>query len=132
MSMPESTSTDTNAGFIVGADPKQPLPTAAQWADVGNTSLSQNPLAQQPPQPPAEPQGTPEDVQTLIQQAVEAIVQRYPALRRHWLDEAGEIHAHVHIFVNGEEYLTLPEAERTPLQPQDSLDFFPPVAGGQA
>lgn len=72
MSMPESTSTDTNAGFIVGADPKQPLPTAAQWADVGNTSLSQNPLAQQPPQPPAEPQGTPEDVQTLIQQAVEA------------------------------------------------------------
>lgn len=70
--------------------------------------------------------------QVTIQQAVEAIVQRYPALRRHWLNEAGEIHAHVHIFVNGEEYLTLPEAERTPLQPQDSLDFFPPVAGGQA
>ncbi len=68
---------------------------------------------------------------TTVRQAVEAIVQRYPALRRHWLNEAGEIHAHVHIFVNGEEYLTLPEAERTLLQPQDSLDFFPPVAGGQ-
>ena len=65
-----------------------------------------------------------------VTQAVQAVVTALPALRAHWLNEAGELHAHVHVFVNGEDAATLPQALQTPLQPTDTLDFFPPVAGG--
>ena len=34
---------------------------------------------------------------TTIRQAVNAMVERCPALRPHWLDESGELHAHVHV-----------------------------------
>lgn len=65
-----------------------------------------------------------------VQQAVLAAVERYPALRVHWLNEAGELHAHVHCLVNGNDVSTLPLKWSTPLQPEDTLDFFPPVVGG--
>ncbi|HZW02680.1 MAG TPA: ubiquitin-like small modifier protein 1 [Anaerolineaceae bacterium] len=65
-----------------------------------------------------------------LRQAVSAIVSAYPALERHWLDEAGQIHSHVHGLVNGQEAATLPAGWDTPLAPSDVLDFFPPVAGG--
>ncbi|HWR65256.1 MAG TPA: MoaD/ThiS family protein [Bellilinea sp.] len=42
----------------------------------------------------------------------------------------GELHAHVHGFVNGQEIPTLECGWDTPLQPEDVLDFLPPVAGG--
>lgn len=70
------------------------------------------------------PSGTPLD------QAITAIVDQLPVLRPHWLDECGELRAHVHVFVNGSDISTLPAGLRTPLQPGDVLDFFPPVAGG--
>lgn len=67
---------------------------------------------------------------TTALQAVRQIVDLHPVLRLHWLNEAGELHAHVHMFVNGHEVLTLPQGVDTPLQTSDTLDFFPPVAGG--
>lgn len=67
---------------------------------------------------------------TTAMQAVQRIVELHPVLRSHWLNEAGELHAHVHMFINGHEVLTLPQGVDTPLQPADTLDFFPPVAGG--
>lgn len=63
-------------------------------------------------------------------QAVECIVEVYPVLREHWLNEQGDLHAHVLLFINGHEARTLPAGLNTPLQPTDVLDFFPPVAGG--
>jgi molybdopterin synthase sulfur carrier subunit len=65
-----------------------------------------------------------------IHQAVVEIATQHPILRKDWLDENDQIHAHVHIFLNGVDYATLPLGQDTPLQPTDSLDFFPPVAGG--
>lgn len=62
--------------------------------------------------------------------AIHQIVERYPVLRPHWLNEAGELHAHVHVFVNGHDIQTLPAGLDTRLQADDTLDFFPPVAGG--
>lgn len=62
--------------------------------------------------------------------AMHAIVEKYPALRSHWLKTDGEIHVHLHCFVNGAEVLTLPKGWSTRLQSGDILDFLPPVAGG--
>ena len=65
-----------------------------------------------------------------VEQVVQAVVERCPVLRTHWFDDAGEIYAHVHIFVDGEDVQNLPLGIHTSLAQQAVLDFFPPVAGG--
>ena len=65
-----------------------------------------------------------------VRQVISCIVQRYPVLGKDWLDETGELHAHVHIFVNGSDVANLSAGIDTPLINSDELDFFPPVAGG--
>jgi len=67
---------------------------------------------------------------TSVHQAVAAAVEKYPVLRLHWLNDSGEIHAHVHCLLNGDDISSLPQQWQTPLQPEDTLDIFPPVAGG--
>jgi len=67
---------------------------------------------------------------TTVRQSVYAVVDECPVLRPHWLDDTGDIHAHVHIFVNGHDVQNLEKGADTPLQAGDVLDFFPPVGGG--
>lgn len=67
---------------------------------------------------------------TTVREAVNALLAQHPVLRPHWLDEAGEIHAHVHIFINGHDVQNMEQGIETPLKVQDVLDFFPPVGGG--
>jgi molybdopterin synthase sulfur carrier subunit len=65
-----------------------------------------------------------------LYKAILEIVRQYPVLRTDWLDDKHELHAHVLVFINGQDITTLPEGLETPLEPEDVLDFFPPVAGG--
>lgn len=65
-----------------------------------------------------------------VMQAIEFIVQQHPSLRSHWLDANGELHAHVHVFINGHDIALLPDGLQTRLAAEDIIDFFPPVAGG--
>jgi sulfur-carrier protein len=65
-----------------------------------------------------------------VMQVVDEIVRQNPVLRKHWINDAGELHAHVHIFLNGNDVMTLPGKLSAPVSPSDTLDFFPPVAGG--
>jgi len=67
---------------------------------------------------------------TTVRQSVYAVVDECPVLHPHWLDDAGDIHAHVHIFVNGHDVQNLERGADSPLQTGDVLDFFPPVGGG--
>ncbi len=67
---------------------------------------------------------------TTVRQAVNTLVDQYPVLRPHWLDASGELHAHVHIFINGHDVQNMEKGIETALQPGDVLDFFPPVGGG--
>ncbi len=65
-----------------------------------------------------------------MNQAIQAIVSAQPTLRKHWLNDEGQLYAHVHAFANGVDVSTLPDGFETRLRPEDILDFFPPVAGG--
>lgn len=65
-----------------------------------------------------------------VRAAIDAAVHKVPVLRAHWLDADSELHAHVHVFLNGEDVSTLPDGLLTSLGGDDVLDFFPPVAGG--
>ena len=67
---------------------------------------------------------------TTLRAAINEILRQIPNLRPHWVNEQGEIHAHVHAFINGQEASTLEGGWDAPLQAEDVLDFFPPVAGG--
>jgi molybdopterin converting factor small subunit len=65
-----------------------------------------------------------------ILQVVDEIIRRCPDLRKLWLNETGELNAHVHIFLNGSDVKTMPEKLGTTVKQTDALDFFPPTAGG--
>jgi MoaD family protein len=63
-------------------------------------------------------------------QVVEAIISNIPSLKSIWLDEKGEIQNYVYGFINGVDVSTLADGWETKLNPEDVLDFLPPVAGG--
>jgi molybdopterin synthase sulfur carrier subunit len=65
-----------------------------------------------------------------VQQLVQEIMSRFPDLRQQMLDEAGRLHTHVHIFINGRDVQYLPQALETTVGANDTVDIFPPVAGG--
>ncbi len=65
-----------------------------------------------------------------VQQLVEAIIARFPVMRREMLDEKGELYSHVHIFVNGRDACYLEKGMETVIQAEDTLNIFPPVGGG--
>jgi molybdopterin synthase sulfur carrier subunit len=65
-----------------------------------------------------------------VQQLVEVIVARFPAMRREMLDENGVLYSHVHIFVNGRDACYLEKRMETVIQAEDTLNIFPPVGGG--
>jgi len=63
-------------------------------------------------------------------QAVDAIIEKAPSLKSIWFDEKGEIQNYVYGFVNGVDVSTFLDGWETKLEPDDVLDFLPPVAGG--
>ncbi len=65
-----------------------------------------------------------------VRRVVDEIVSGHPNLRKHWLDESGELKAHVHIFLNGSKVNSLPSGLETGVENADTLDFFSPTAGG--
>jgi len=66
-----------------------------------------------------------------VQQVVAEVVARYPDMRQMLLDEQGELHPYVHVFINGRDAPYLEHALETSLQPDDCVDIFPAVGGGQ-
>jgi molybdopterin synthase sulfur carrier subunit len=65
-----------------------------------------------------------------VKELVDGLVTRYPALRPELLDEAGNLHGHVHVFVNGRDVLFLVDQINTRISSQDAVNIFPPVGGG--
>jgi molybdopterin converting factor small subunit len=63
--------------------------------------------------------------------AIGELLKRYPALEKLWLDAKGDLHGHVHVCINQVDIHSLPKGLDTIVEPQDTLDIFPPVTGGQ-
>jgi molybdopterin synthase sulfur carrier subunit len=60
---------------------------------------------------------------------VDALVECWPGLREHLVDDDGQLSRRVNIFVGGRNARWL-EGLETPLEPDQTIDVFPPVAGG--
>lgn len=64
-----------------------------------------------------------------VQTLIEALAERWPALREHLFTEEGGLSRRVNVFVAGRNVRWL-EGAATPLDGAAEVDFFPPVAGG--
>ncbi|MFN2141384.1 MAG: ubiquitin-like small modifier protein 1 [Candidatus Promineifilaceae bacterium] len=63
-------------------------------------------------------------------QLVEAVMAQYPRMRPELVDENGDLHGHIHLFVNGRDASFLENQMDTVVKPTDKIDIFPPVGGG--
>jgi molybdopterin synthase sulfur carrier subunit len=63
-------------------------------------------------------------------QLVEAVMEQFPRMRPELVDENGDLHGHIHIFVNGRDAPFLEDKLDTVISSSDKVDIFPPVGGG--
>jgi molybdopterin converting factor small subunit len=64
-----------------------------------------------------------------VAQLVDALVERFPALRSQLLTENGELNRFINVYVNGQDVRYL-EGLATPVEPRDEVRLLPAMAGG--
>ncbi len=65
-----------------------------------------------------------------VQALIDELLARYPALQTELYDVNGNLYPHIHILVNGRDAPYLDAGLQTELAPTDTINIFPPVAGG--
>jgi molybdopterin synthase sulfur carrier subunit len=65
-----------------------------------------------------------------VRQLLDAVIERFPAMRENLFDEHGHLYGHVHVFINGQDAPYLEHALETRLGEEDAIDLFPAVGGG--
>ncbi len=65
-----------------------------------------------------------------VRDMLAAVHNTYPRLGALLLDGAGQVPAHVHIFIDGRDTQYLPDGMGTLLASAEKIDIFPPIAGG--
>ncbi len=63
-------------------------------------------------------------------QALESVTSTRPALAEKIWQAPGVLFDHIHVLIGGRRSSFLPQGLESPVQPDDSLDVFPPVGGG--
>ena len=64
-----------------------------------------------------------------IEQTVNELTLNFPDLKKHLLDEQGQIRSYVNIFVGDEDIRDL-QKEQTPIQENTVISIIPAIAGG--
>lgn len=72
----------------------------------------------------------PSDDVVTAQELFDRIINLYPALRKELLDDAGNMHGHVHFFINGRDIQFHDEAWDRRIEPDDVITVFPAIGGG--
>jgi adenylyltransferase/sulfurtransferase len=67
-----------------------------------------------------------------IAEALDALTETHPELRKHLFTTEGNLRAFVNLYFNDEDVRYLPEKERTPVEASDTLSIIPSIAGGRA
>jgi adenylyltransferase/sulfurtransferase len=65
-----------------------------------------------------------------ISDALDALTQTYPELRKHLFTGEGKLRAFVNLYLNDEDVRYLPSKENSEVSPKDTLSIIPSIAGG--
>jgi adenylyltransferase/sulfurtransferase len=65
-----------------------------------------------------------------VAQGLEALVERFPAMRQHLFTPDGKLRSFVNVYVNDEDVRYLPEKEHTGVDAASELTIIPSIAGG--
>ncbi|HEY1904344.1 MAG TPA: MoaD/ThiS family protein [Terracidiphilus sp.] len=65
-----------------------------------------------------------------VAQALEALTQAHPDLRKHLFTPEGKVRAFVNLYLNDEDVRYLPAKEATAVAAADTLSIIPSIAGG--
>jgi len=63
-------------------------------------------------------------------EVLDAIVARFPAMKKELLQEDNKLYGHVHFFINGRDVQFLMDGMDTRIKPEDVITIFPAVGGG--
>ena len=64
------------------------------------------------------------------QELLNAVVEKFPLMKKELLKENGEMHGHVHFFINGRDVQFTDDKFQTKIMPEDTVNVFPAVGGG--
>jgi molybdopterin synthase sulfur carrier subunit len=64
------------------------------------------------------------------QELLDAIINKFPRMQKELLNENGQMHGHVHFFINGRDVQFTDEKFQTKLMQEDTVNVFPAVGGG--
>jgi molybdopterin synthase sulfur carrier subunit len=61
---------------------------------------------------------------------LDAIVVKFPRMKKELLNENGEMYGHVHFFINGRDVQFMDGKFQTKIMQDDTVNVFPAVGGG--
>jgi molybdopterin synthase sulfur carrier subunit len=64
------------------------------------------------------------------QELLDAIIARFPTMKKELLDSHGRMYGHVHLFINGRDVQFMEKEFQTRVEPEDTVNIFPAVGGG--
>ncbi len=64
------------------------------------------------------------------QELLDAIIVKFPLMKKELLNENGEMYGHVHFFINGRDVQFMDEQFQTKIMQEDMVNVFPAVGGG--
>lgn len=64
------------------------------------------------------------------QELLDAIIEKFPPMKKELLNENGEMYGHVHFFINGRDVQFMDDKFATRIMQEDSVNVFPAVGGG--
>ena len=69
---------------------------------------------------------------TTVAEGLEALVERFPAMRQHLFTPEGKLRSFVNVYLNDDDIRYLPSKEETPVTDSDELTIIPSIAVGSA
>ena len=64
------------------------------------------------------------------QELLNAIITKFPLMKKELLNENGEMYGHVHFFINGRDVQFMGDKFDTKIMQDDTVNVFPAVGGG--
>ena len=64
------------------------------------------------------------------QELLDAIIERFPLMKKELLNEEGRMYGHVHFFINGRDVQFTDDKFQTRITQEDTVNIFPAVGGG--